>query len=101
MCSLEGQVDHKRCFGVRRILDRVGPQQGYRDGRKLANKAIVTLAVGHAYSERFEQFCRKNWMEYAARHGYDIVVFKDPLDRSERVAKRSPAWQKCLVLSQP
>ena len=67
----------------------------------MANKAIVTLAVGQAYSERFEQFCRKNWAEYAARHGYDIVVFKDPLDRSERAAKRSPAWQKCLVLSQP
>ena len=67
----------------------------------MVKKAIVTLAVGRAYSERFEQFCRKNWMDYAARHGYDLVVFKDALDTSERAARRSPAWQKCLVLGAP
>lgn len=67
----------------------------------MAKKAIVTLAVGSAYAVRFEQFCRKNWAAYAERHGYDIVVFKEPLDASARAARRSPAWQKCLVLSAP
>jgi len=64
-------------------------------------KAIVTLAVGRDYSERFEQHCRKNWMAYAARHGFDVIVLKEPLDVSERARRRSPAWQKCLVLSVP
>jgi hypothetical protein len=67
----------------------------------VSRNAIVTLAVGAAYEERFEQFCRRNWTAYAQRHGFDLVVFKRPLDGSERARARSPAWQKCLVLGAP
>ena len=67
----------------------------------MARKAIVTLAIGRDYSERFEQVCRKNWTAYAERHGFDVIVFKEPLDASVRAQRRSPAWQKCLVLSAP
>ena len=67
----------------------------------VTKKAIVTLAVGAHYAERFEQVCRKNWTAYAERHGFDLVVFKEPLDRSDRAKRRSPAWQKCLILSAP
>jgi hypothetical protein len=41
-----------------------------------------------------------NWNEYARKYGYDILFLDRPLDVSERARKRSPAWQKCLVLSQ-
>lgn len=64
----------------------------------MTKKAIVTLAIGAAYSDRFEQLCRKNWTAYAQRHGFDLVVIKEPLDVGERARRRSPAWQKCLVL---
>ena len=65
----------------------------------MTKKAIVTLAIGRTYSERFEQFCRKNWTAYADRHGFDLFVIEEPLDSSERARRRSPAWQKCLILS--
>lgn len=64
----------------------------------MTKQALVTLAIGREYSERFEKFCRANWTAYAERHGFDIVVFKEPLDRSEQARQRSPAWQKCLIL---
>ena len=64
-------------------------------------KAIVTLAIGSAYAERFERYCRAGWSAYAARHGYELFVITEPLDTSERARKRSPSWQKCLILSAP
>jgi len=67
----------------------------------VTKKAIVTLAIGSTYSDRFEQLCRRNWTGYADRHGFDLFVIQEPLDRSERARRRSPAWQKCLVLGAP
>ena len=67
----------------------------------MSRKAIVTLAIGAAYAERFEQLCRRNWAVYADRHGFNLIVIKEPLDTSERAQKRSPAWQKCLTLGAP
>ncbi len=64
-------------------------------------KALVTLAIGPGYRERFDQMCRKGWTAYAERHGYNVVVIDQPLDSSERATKRSPAWQKCLILGIP
>lgn len=46
----------------------------------MTKKAIVTLAIGRTYSERFEQFCRKSWTAYADRHGFDLFVIEEPLD---------------------
>jgi hypothetical protein len=65
----------------------------------VATHAIVTLAIGADYAERFERHCRANWTEYARRHGFDLVVVTEPLDTSERACSRSPAWQKCLILA--
>jgi hypothetical protein len=64
-------------------------------------QAIVTLAIGAQYAERFERHCRAGWTAYAQRHGFDLIVITDPLDTSERARSRSPAWQKCLVLGAP
>ncbi len=63
--------------------------------------ALVTLAVGRSFAERWHARCAPNWQAYADRHGYDVVCLEEPLDRSPRAAARSPAWQKCLVLGQP
>jgi len=67
----------------------------------VAKKAIVTLAIGSAYLDRFEQLCRRNWTAYTERHGFDLFVIQEPLDKSERARNRSPAWQKCLILGAP
>ncbi|MBD1873997.1 hypothetical protein H6F75_10915 [Nodosilinea sp. FACHB-131] len=61
-------------------------------------KAIVTLAIGKKYQERWQATCKKNWSQYAEKHGYDIICISEPLDESKRAETRSPAWQKCLVL---
>jgi hypothetical protein len=66
-----------------------------------ASQAIVTLAVGHEYAERWHRLCERNWRRYAERHGYDLICIEEPLDHSERARGRSPSWQKLLVLGQP
>lgn len=61
-------------------------------------KAIVTLAVGEKYEKLWRDYSEQGWRAYAERHGYDLILLTEPLDRSERALGRSPAWQKCLVL---
>lgn len=63
-------------------------------------KAIVTLCIGEPYLQTWKNLCRNNWQQYADKHGYDIVCITETLDTSARAEGRSPAWQKCLVLSQ-
>jgi hypothetical protein len=60
--------------------------------------AIVTIAIGAAYSARFRAHCFPGWSRYAQRHGFELVVIEEPLDQTPRATARSPAWQKCLVL---
>lgn len=60
--------------------------------------AIVTLVVGSRYQSRFARYCQRNWESYAKRHGLDLVILQEPLDRSVRAQNRSVAWQKCLAL---
>jgi hypothetical protein len=58
--------------------------------------AIVTIAIGEPYLSNWTRFCSHDWQTYAARHGLDLIVISQPFEQSGR----SPAWQKCLVLSQ-
>lgn len=64
-------------------------------------RAIVTMAVGQGYAERWRRLCEPNWRAYAERHGLDLICIERPLDDSERAAARSPSWQKLLVCEQP
>src|SRR5512144_2432423 len=64
-------------------------------------KALVTMAIGASFRRRWLGICRDNWRTYADRHGYDLICLDEPLDDSDRARRRSPAWQKCLILSQP
>ena len=68
---------------------------------KKNKKAIVTLTIGKPYEEMFNNICRPSWTPYAERFNYDLIVINEPLDKTERATKRSPAWQKLLILSQP
>src|SRR5262249_58192379 len=63
--------------------------------------ALVTLAIGRRFSERWRTLCQPSWQRYAERHGYDVICIEHTLDSSERARDRSPAWQKCLILGQP
>jgi hypothetical protein len=66
----------------------------------MSDSALVTLAIGQPHLSRWERYCRPAWQAYAQKHGFDLHVITDPLDRSPRGLSRSVAWQKCLVLSQ-
>lgn len=61
-------------------------------------KAIVTLAIGKHYRERWYKLCADNWQRYADQHSYDLICIDEPLDNSPRAQSRSAAWQKCLIL---
>ena len=65
-----------------------------------SRKAIVTIAIGDRYLQHWKRTCEPNWRTYASQHGFDLICIDKPLDDSERARKRSPAWQKCLILSQ-
>lgn len=65
------------------------------------NKAIVTLVVGDRCQQPWLQYLRPGWERWAERHGYDLIVFDQPLDHSRRAASRSPAWQKLLAMASP
>jgi len=65
------------------------------------SKVIVTLVVGDKYLKTWKKSAEANWRRYAEIHGYDLLCIDRPLDQSDRAMKRSPAWQKCLVLDQP
>lgn len=63
--------------------------------------AIVTLTIGSQYAKTWQTCCEAGWRGYANRHGFDVICIDEPLDSSARAGERSPAWQKCLILSQP
>jgi hypothetical protein len=63
--------------------------------------AIATLCVGSKYAALWRRYCAHSWKAYAERYGYALEVFNQPLDQSPRGRSRSPAWQKCLILSSP
>ena len=64
------------------------------------NKCLVTLTLGESYKKRFEEYSRASWVSYCNRHSIQLIVLDKPLDDSLRAQKRSPAWQKLLMLSQ-
>jgi len=63
-------------------------------------KAVVTLTIGTKFEKYFKELCNLNWRRYCEKHGFDLIIIKDNLDNSLRATKRSPAWQKLLILSQ-
>jgi hypothetical protein len=62
------------------------------------SKSIVTIALGEKYLANWKRYAESNWRRYAEKHGFDIICIDQPLDTSARAQKRSPSWQKCLIL---
>lgn len=63
--------------------------------------AIVSMVIGERFRCQWVELCQAEWINYAKRHGFDIIMINHPLDDSTRAASRSPAWQKLLILDQP
>jgi hypothetical protein len=64
------------------------------------SKLIVTLAIGDRYLSAWKKSAEPGWRKYGAVHGYDVLCIDHSLDTSDRAEKRSPSWQKCLMLDQ-
>jgi len=62
------------------------------------SKCIVTILIGENYQKRWRNYYQASWEKYAAKHGYDIIVIDDHLDKSEKGSSRSPHWQKLLIM---
>lgn len=65
------------------------------------DKCIVTLLIGDYYQALWEKLFADTWYRYAEKHGYDIITIKDYIDPDHAEKKRSPHWQKCLILEHP
>mgnify|MGYP001374157837 CR=1 FL=1 len=63
-------------------------------------KALVTLTIGESFERMFNELCKVNWQQYCEKFNYELIVLTNPLDTTERAKKRSPSWQKLLILSQ-
>ena len=68
------------------------------------NELVLKLSLRLAIGDRYRSSSGKNFAaaigpQYADKHGYDLLCLDKPLDSSARAAARSPAWQKCLILS--
>lgn len=63
-------------------------------------KALVTFAIGKKYQDLFAMYAEEKFLAYCKKFDYDLICITEALDQSERAQKRSPAWQKLLILSQ-
>jgi hypothetical protein len=63
--------------------------------------AIVSLVIGDAYLSAWRKHCQPNWQAYAERHGFDLIIFTEPLDKSESAGHRPLNWQKLLLDRDP
>ncbi len=61
------------------------------------DKAIVTLCVGEGYTANFLKFARPSWDAYCEKHGYDLILLTEPIDKSCDPDKKSIHWQKMLI----
>ncbi len=62
-------------------------------------KAIVTITIGKEHTELFERYCMPTWKPYADKHGYDIIVIREPVKPELVTETKSIHWQKCFVLT--
>lgn len=65
------------------------------------DKALVTLLIGDSIRTLWVDYMEKGWRQYAAKHGYDIVIIDEFIDKSPLATERTPHWQKCLVAQHP
>ena len=72
----------------------------YQEITPQSDKCLVTIAIGDGYFDKWTRVSRGSLEQYAAKHGYDVIAIAAPLDGSALAQSRSPAWQKCLILSQ-
>ncbi len=89
-------------FKIKRPTTVLGNHLGVPDRRVSLRRrqAIVTLLVGNRYRADWHRFAKRYWVAYAERHGLDVLALERVLDASSRASRRSPAWQKLLILSQ-
>ncbi|MGB0671427.1 MAG: hypothetical protein ACPGNT_08015 [Rhodospirillales bacterium] len=61
------------------------------------DKALVTIAIGDRYLADLKAHALPSWQAYADRHGYDILVLTELIDKSVDPKLKSIHWQKLLI----
>ena len=62
-----------------------------------SNAAIVSIAIGNDYLEKWEKFIFPTWALYAQRHDYSIIVYTEDLLPLEDKHYKKATWQKMLL----
>ena len=64
-------------------------------------QAIFTILYGETYRKRWREWSEPSWREYAARHGYDMIVVEEPIRHQEDLECRPIHWQKLFIPRHP
>lgn len=62
---------------------------------------LVTLQIGEVHGNYWRLVFRKSWMAYAERHGYDVGVVDDFIDRTAGTGEAAIKFQKLQLLNLP
>lgn len=55
---------------------------------------LVTIVIGEKYTALFDEFSRRRFEDYAARHGYEMLVVDRPV---RELPGKKLTWQKCCL----
>jgi len=55
---------------------------------------LVTIVIGKAYQDLFDQYSRERFTDYAKRHGYELLVIEKTI---RDLPGKKLTWQKCCL----
>jgi hypothetical protein len=63
--------------------------------------ALISLNTGSRNQRLSNDELRSGWETYARKHGFNLLILPQLIDKTERGLRRSPAWQKLLLARVP
>ncbi len=60
--------------------------------------ALVTIVIGEAFERLYDQYVRRRFEQYAARHGYELRVVSAPI---RPLPGKKLTWQKLCLMDLP
>jgi len=62
-----------------------------------SGKALVTIAIGDKYLEKWEKNALPSWIQYAEKHKFSILAVVDDLIPKKDPKYKKPTWQKLII----
>jgi hypothetical protein len=91
------QNDNIQSEGIRILMSTTGIQWHHRVAGN--RYCLVGLQIGEVHSNYWKLVFRKSWLAYARRHGYDLMIVEDFIDRTAGADEAAIKFQKLLLPS--